>query len=349
MYSFSECTLHFGANDFKTLRGSAVPCTLVGHGRQWPTACDFQFGNVLLADSAWYLRIPCKAFENGLGLWTEKVKWTLLPRLFPRAPLDWQTSSLCLNIRKGVGGGPGVLRNQGTDRGPARTDGAAAAETPPHRGRRRDAFACGVQERSHPGAAFGVTHRREGTTLGAAGLEEVRTAKPRAVRPCPPRPPHPVRRGAHPSPSSPSLALRGPPGAPCSTRAQRSRRAQGPAGEADAPASPPTAWITEPCPARDPSRNSSPEFYTLSNAVHMHRAPLPRVLLDAQEKFPSNRDAYNRINSVLVGVLQRHGTNGMYIFIQWKEIYDRELAHSIMTPASPQMCGGDDGPEAHGS
>lgn len=81
----------------------------------------------------------------------------------------------------------------------------------------------------------------------------------------------------------------------------------------------------------------------------MHRTPLPRVLLDAQEKFPSNRDAYNRINSVLVGVLQRHGTNGMYIFIQWKEIYDRELAHSIMTPASPQMCGGDDGLEAHGS
>lgn len=136
MYSFSKCTLHFGANDFKTLRRSVVPCTLVGHGRQWPTACDFQFGNVTLADAAWYLRIPCKAFENGLGLWTEKVKWTLLPRLFPRAPLDWQTSSLCLNIRKGVGGGPGVLRNQGTDRGPARTDGAAAAETPPHRGRR---------------------------------------------------------------------------------------------------------------------------------------------------------------------------------------------------------------------
>lgn len=192
-----------------------------------------------------------------------------------------------------------------------------------------------------------MTHRREGAALGAAGLEEVRTAKPRAVRPCPPRPPHPVRRGAHPSPSSPSLALRGPPGAPCSTRARRSRRAQGPAGEADAPASPPTAWITEPCHARDPSRNSSPEFYTLSNAVHMHCIPFPRVLLDAQEKFPSNRDAYNRINSVLVGVLQRHGTNGMYIFIQWKEIYDRELAHSIMTPASPQMCGG--GRRARGS
>lgn len=89
------------------------------------------------------------------------------------------------------------MRNQGTDRGPARTDGAAAAETPPHRGRRRDAFACGVQERSHPGAAFGVTRRREGAALGAAGLEEVRRAKPRAVRP-PPRPPHPVRRGAPP-------------------------------------------------------------------------------------------------------------------------------------------------------
>lgn len=87
------------------------------------------------------------------------------------------------------------MRNQGTDRGPARTDGAAAAETPPHRGRRRDAFACGVQERSHPGAAFGVTHRREGTTLGAAGLEEVRTAKPRAVRPCPPDPPTPCGGG----------------------------------------------------------------------------------------------------------------------------------------------------------
>lgn len=89
------------------------------------------------------------------------------------------------------------MRNQGTDRGPARTDGAAAAETPPHRGRRRDAFACGVQERSHPGAAFGVTHRREGAALGAAGLEEVRTAKLRAVRPCPPPTPPPrAERGA---------------------------------------------------------------------------------------------------------------------------------------------------------
>lgn len=29
----------------------------------------------------------------------------------------------------------------------------------------------------------------------------------------------------------------------------------------------------------------------------------------------------------------------MYIFMQWKEVYDKELAHLIMTLASPKMCG----------